>query len=167
MRVLGIDTGLAICGWSIIDKHNATSSGLQYIACGVITTDKADEAPLRLYELDRQLSKLIEEYQPQAAAVEELFFFKNAKTVIGVAQARGVILSVLQRYNIAIAEYTPLEVKQAVTGAGRAEKQQVQQMVKALLKLTDIPKPDDAADAVAIAIKHCFASPLTSSHWKI
>lgn len=159
MIILGIDCGIAITGFSVLEKRNNTSKGITVLDYGIITTEKTDHVPRRLQQLYDSLMNIIIRYKPDHAAVEELFYFKNAKTVITVAQARGVVLTCCQKQNVAVYEYTPLQVKQAVTGSGRAEKEQVQQMVKMLLGLKEIPKPDDAADALAIALKHSFVAP--------
>lgn len=161
MIILGIDPGTAITGYGVIENNKGK---LKFVDYGCILTDKKMKMPERLDLLGEELKKIIKKYKPQAMAVEELFFFKNAKTIITVGQARGVILfvgknvgkNVNKKQGLDIYEYTPLQVKQAVVGYGRADKKQVQQMVKAILGLNEIPKPDDAADALAIAI--CCAS---------
>ncbi len=151
MRVIGIDVGFAIMGWSIIEKSGTKYNLIDY---GAIETKKVLGIAERLKIIHSELSYVIQKYQPMAAAVESLFFFKNQKTVINVAQVRGVILLCLASNNIQIFDYTPLQVKVSVTGYGRAEKNQVQQMVKLICGLNEIPKPDDAADAIAIGICH-------------
>ena len=153
MIILGIDPGTAITGYGVIENNQGKLKAIDY---GCILTDKKLKMPERLNLLGEELKKIIKKYKPQAMAVEELFFFKNAKTVITVGQARGVVLFVGKNTGLDIHEYTPLQVKQAVVGYGRADKKQVQQMVKAILALNEIPKPDDAADALAVAI--CCAS---------
>lgn len=151
MRILGIDPGTATVGWGVIE---VTGTKMLPIGFGHIATSK-DLAPEdRLVEIAQDLETIIQTYQPEEAGVEELFFYNNQKTVISVAQARGVILLTLKRLRVNIAGYTPLEVKQALTNYGKAEKAQVQLMVKSILKLPSIPKPDDTADALAIAICH-------------
>ena len=145
-----------IVGFGVID----TSKKDILVDYGVITTPKEDSMPVRLETIDGSLKYLFEKYKPDVAAVEELFYFKNQTTVIPVAQARGVILLACQKYCGNIYEYTPLQIKQALTGNGRAEKAQVQYMVKAILGLSAIPKPDDAADALAVAICHSQTSPM-------
>lgn len=155
MIILGIDPGYAIVGYGIID----TTKKDMVVDYGAITTPKEDPMPVRLDAIDSSLKYLFEKYKPDVVAIEELFYFKNQKTVIPVAQARGVILLACQRYCGNIYEYTPLQIKQALTGQGRAEKAQVQYMVKAILGLNSIPKPDDAADALAVAICHSQTSP--------
>lgn len=151
MIILGIDPGIAILGYGIVKYEGNKFTPINY---GAITTDANTPMPERLGILHRGLGKLIEAYKPDAFAVEELFFNKNVKTALTIGHARGVILLTAHQYGLNIFEYTPLQVKQAVVGYGRAQKQQIQQMVKILLNLDDIPKPDDAADALAIAICH-------------
>ena len=131
---------------------------------GAIVTPKEDSMPVRLENIDKSLKFLFDKYKPDVVAIEELFYFKNQKTVIQVAQARGVILLACQKYCGNIYEYTPLQIKQALTGQGRAEKAQVQFMVKAILGLNSIPKPDDAADALAVAICHSQSSPVLNQN---
>jgi crossover junction endodeoxyribonuclease RuvC len=151
MRILGIDPGTATVGWGIIEIQAGKTTS---VAFGHISTSKDLPDEKRLAEIATDLEAIITEYQPEEAAVEELFFFKNQKTIISVAQARGVILLTLENLCVSISGYTPLEVKQALTNYGRADKAQVQLMVKALLKLQAIPTPDDTADALAIALCH-------------
>ena len=151
MRILGIDPGTATVGWGVIEIHGGKATAVAY---GHISTDKDLAPEKRLAEIARDLEAIINKYQPEEAAVEELFFFKNQKTIISVAQARGVILLTLENFCVSISGYTPLEVKQALTNYGRADKTQVQLMVQALLKLPAIPQPDDTADALALALCH-------------
>lgn len=151
MLILGIDPGLAIVGYSLVEKKGNKYNVYDY---GVIRTAANKKDSERLHEIYKKLTKLIKLYNPDEMAVEELFFNKNVKTAIKVGQARGVILLTGAESKLKIAEYTPLQIKQAVVGYGRAKKMQVQQMVKALLNLNKIPKPDDAADALAVAICH-------------
>ncbi|MGI6593947.1 MAG: crossover junction endodeoxyribonuclease RuvC [Christensenellales bacterium] len=151
MRIIGIDPGYGILGFGIIDYQNNKHTLVDY---GVIKTSKDISFPDRLLHIGKRLNELLEIYNPKEMAVEELFFQKNAKTAMFVAQARGVILYVAKEKNIPVYEYTPLQIKQGLTGYGRAEKIQIQQMVKLFLNLTKIPKPDDAADALAVAITH-------------
>jgi len=155
MIILGIDPGYAIVGFGLIDssKNNAV------IDYGVITTPKEDSIAVRLKTIEDGLVYLINKYKPDVLAIEELFYFKNQKTVIPVAEARGVIVLTCQKLIGQIFEYTPLQIKQALTGVGRAEKAQVQFMVKTILGLKSIPKPDDAADALAVALCHSQTSP--------
>lgn len=152
MIVFGIDPGIAIVGYGIIkyEKNN-----FKVLDCGCITTPSDMSVPERLKVIFDELSSLISSYDVDSVAIEELFFNKNSKTVINVAQARGVIILAAMNKNISIYEYTPLQVKQGVVGYGRADKRQVQEMVKILLNLPKIPKPDDVADALAVGICHC------------
>ncbi|MBW6441243.1 crossover junction endodeoxyribonuclease RuvC [Patescibacteria group bacterium] len=149
MIILGIDPGTATTGFGIIESQK---NKLQAINYGCIETDKNLEMPERLNLIATELKNIIKKYKPQVMAVEELFFFKNNKTVITVAQARGVVLFIGKKQKLEVCEYTPLQVKQAVVGYGRAEKKQMQQMVKSILGLKEIPKPDDVADALAVAV---------------
>jgi crossover junction endodeoxyribonuclease RuvC len=149
--VLGIDPGTATVGWAILDEVRGNVSAVAY---GHITTSPKNSTAERLFEVARDLQEVMEKYKPNEAAVEDLFFFKNVKTVMKVSQARGSILLTLEKNCVSIFEYTPLQVKQALTGYGRAEKKQVQIMVQQILKLKSIPKPDDTADALAIALCH-------------
>ncbi|HMA58872.1 MAG TPA: crossover junction endodeoxyribonuclease RuvC [Halanaerobiales bacterium] len=151
MIILGIDPGLATTGYGVIKKKG---NSFELIAYDTIKTSPDQTDVDRLSNLYEELLLLIDKYEPEHIAVEELFFNKNVKTAIRVGQARGVILLAGSQKGIEVAEYTPLQVKQAVVGYGRASKNQVQQMVKALLNLDNIPKPDDAADALAISICH-------------
>jgi crossover junction endodeoxyribonuclease RuvC len=151
MRILGIDPGTAIVGFGLIDK---TGDKLKFLDAGVIRTPKTDAMPVRLMTIFDEITQLIDELKPDQAAIEQLFFARNVTTALTVGQARGVALLALQKANLPIGEYTPLQVKQAITTYGRAEKKQIQEMVKILLGLDSIPKPDDAADGLAIAITH-------------
>jgi len=151
MTIMGIDPGFALMGYGVIEKNGQR---LTPIDCGVIQTPAGMRNSLRLKLLYENLCKLISHFKPDAIAVEELFYHTNAKTVITVGQARGVILLAAEMCNVPLYEYTPLQVKQAVVGYGRAEKHQIQQMVKVMPNLAAVPKPDDAADAMAIAITH-------------
>ena len=151
MRILGIDPGYGIIGFSIIDKSN---SGNEVIDYGVITTPKEMPFEQRLKAIFESMSKLIDIFKPEAVAIEKLYFNKNITTGIPVAEARGVILLSIVMKDIPVYEYTPQEIKIALTGLGKADKSQVQFMVKTLLHLTKVPKPDDAADAVAVALCH-------------
>jgi len=154
MIILGIDPGYAIVGWGILDYQGNKFRVLDY---GAIPTDASMEMYARFQSIHNDLNRIIELYQPEAMAIEELFFNSNRSTAINVAQARGVLLLSALNHNVPIFEYTPLQVKQAVAGYGRAEKQQVQQMTKMLLNLESVPKPDDTADALAIAICHAHS----------
>ncbi|MGL4652507.1 MAG: crossover junction endodeoxyribonuclease RuvC [Cetobacterium sp.] len=151
MRILGIDPGTAIVGYSIVDYKENKINLIKY---GCIFTDKNLAMEDRLLQIFDELEAIIDLYSPQFMAVEELFFFKNNKTVISVGQARGVIILAGKRKNLQIESYTPLQVKMGITGYGKADKKQVQLMVQKILKLDEIPKPDDAADAIAVAITH-------------
>ena len=151
MRVIGIDPGLALMGVGVVESDGYRFKVLDY---GVLETPAHTKDGDRLLCLFKGLNELFEKYQPDAVSVEELFFNKNVKTAIAVGQARGVALLAVTNFGIPLFEYTPLQAKQAVVGYGRAEKQQIQHMVKTILNLKEIPKPDDAADALAIAITH-------------
>jgi len=151
MIILGIDPGYATLGYGVIRSEKGRHTAVAY---GTIETPKGERFPARLKVAAEQMEILIEKYKPDAIAVEELFFSTNQKTVILVAEVRGVILLVSERSNARLYEYTPLQIKQALTGYGRAEKKQMQEMVKLFLGLSKIPKPDDAADALAVAITH-------------
>ena len=151
MKILGIDPGTATVGWGIIEEVNGKPRAVAY---GHIATDKKLPIAERLQEIRSDLTTLIKQYKPDRAAVEELFFFNNQKTIITVAEARGIILLTLADFSLKIAEYTPLEVKQSLTNYGRADKTQMQEMTMRLLGLKEIPRPDDAADALAIALCH-------------
>lgn len=151
MRIIGIDPGYAIMGWGILDLKGNKFSVVDY---GSITTDAGVEAAKRLQHIYAELGAIIAKYQPEEAAIEELFFNNNAKTVILVGEARGIAVLACANAGLEISEYTPLQIKQALVGYGRADKKQVQAMVKAILNLKEVPKPDDIADAVAAAICH-------------
>jgi len=147
--VLGIDPGTATTGYGAVGQTD--TGGFELLACGVIRTVPQQEMPLRLLEIFTDMQALIQEFQPDEIAVEKLFFGRNVTTAITVGQARGTILLAAAMAGISIAEYTPAEIKQAVTGYGNADKVQMQEMVQNLLNLPEIPRPDDAADGVAIA----------------
>lgn len=149
--ILGIDPGMAILGYGVIESYNSDMKVLDY---GVATTPSTMETPQRLLKIFNSVEELIGKYKPGAIAYEELFFNQNVKTALSVGQARGVAVLAGARQSIDLYEYTPLQVKQAVVGYGRADKHQVQSMVKLILHLKEIPKPDDAADALAVAICH-------------
>ena len=157
MRILGIDPGLATVGWAVIESERGN---LRPIAFGAITTPAHTDIEARLLMIKNDLETIIDKYSPEEMAVEELFFNTNITTGIAVAEARGVILCTAHAKGIKISEYTPLQVKQAVVGYGKAEKHQVIAMVTSILRLKNPPKPDDTADAVAIAICHsqCLGS---------
>jgi crossover junction endodeoxyribonuclease RuvC len=153
MRILGLDPGTAILGWGLIDtgpRHNLNQATC--VAYDCIRTDISLTDSQRLVALANGLEHLLRELQPDLVAVERLFFARNQKTVMAVSQARGVILLQIERLRLPVVEYTPLQVKQALTGYGKADKKQIQEMVRLLLRLPGIPKPDDAADALAIAL---------------
>lgn len=152
MLILGVDPGTAITGYGLVEKQGQRLAAHTY---GVIRTPAGRPLSERLKQIYDQITALIEEHRPDALVVEELFFNKNTRTALAVGQARGVILLAAANQGLTIAEYTPLQVKMAVVGYGRAEKRQVQEMVRILLRLKNTPKPDDAADALAIAI--CYA----------
>ena len=151
MRILGIDPGVAIVGFGVVDHEKGQSKMVQY---GAINTRAGLPLATRLVQIESDLRQLIEHFQPDEISIEELFFSKNITTGIAVAHARGIILYTAEKLGVPIYEYTPMQVKQAVVGYGLAEKKQVMDMTRRLLKLTAIPKPDDAADALAIAICH-------------
>ena len=155
MRILGIDPGFAITGYSIIDY---IGNKFKLITSGAILTQAGESFPLRLFKINNDLEQIIDTYKPDAISVEELFFNNNAKTAINVAQARGVILVVGCRKNVPTYEYTPLQIKQSVVGYGRADKIQVQKMVKAILKVDKLPKLDDTTDSMAAAICHAHSA---------
>lgn len=157
MVILGIDPGLAIVGWGVIES---VRGHVRPLAFGAITTPAHTNIEERLLMIQNDIEELISKYSPDEMAIEELFFTNNITTGIAVAEARGVILCTAHKMGVKISEYTPLQVKQAVVGYGRAEKRQVIAMVTSLLKLKSAPKPDDTADALAIAICHaqCAAS---------
>ena len=160
MRILGIDPGFAITGFSIIDYEG---NKFKLITSGAILTEAHTSFPLRLEQIYNQLNQIIIDYKPDAMAIEELFFNNNAKTAINVAQARGVILVTAKLNKIPIYEYTPLQVKQAVVGYGRADKMQVQRMVKMILHEENLPKLDDTTDSMAMAICHAHSSKFVKS----
>ena len=151
MRILGIDPGVAIVGFGVVDHEKGQSKMVQY---GAINTQAGLPLATRLVQIESDLKQLIDHFQPDEISIEELFFSKNITTGIAVAHARGVILCTAEKCGIPIYEYTPMQVKQAVVGYGLAEKHQVMDMVRRLLKLKTVPKPDDAADALAIALCH-------------
>ena len=154
MRILGIDPGYAITGYGIVDY---VGNKFRVVDYGAITTDAGVPMPERLLHMSVELNNILMQYQPEAMAIEELFFSSNAKTAIAVGQGRGVALLEAARAGIEVYEYKPNQVKQSVAGYGRAEKKQVQQMVKCILNLDSVPKPDDTADALAIAICHAHS----------
>lgn len=154
MRILGIDPGIGRCGWGIIEASGQKLVARSY---GCVDTSPKLSNEQRLKEIYNTLTLVIEKYQPEALGIEKLFFGSNVTTAFAVGQARGVVLLLAAQHNLSIGEYTPPQVKTAVTGYGKADKSQIGQMVKVLLKLEKIPKPDDTADALAIAITHAFS----------
>ncbi len=155
MIILGVDPGLATLGYGIIEKD--ARGGFRAVDCGVIVTPKEEGLPARLALLEEGVNKILEKYRPDEVAMEELFFSKNITTGIAVAHARGVALLSCVKACGRLYEYTPMQVKQALTGYGKADKKQIQTVVASLLHLSEIPKPDDAADALAIALCHGFS----------
>lgn len=159
IRVLGIDPGTATTGWAIVEENKGEMSAIAY---GCVSTDKKLSDEERLSEIARDLGEIVDKYAPEEAAVENLFFFKNQKTVITVAQARGAILLTLTQKCVRVSSYTPLQVKQALTGYGKATKPQMQFMTKNILGLKCVPKPDDVADAIAMAVCHIHCRKMAS-----
>lgn len=155
MIILGVDPGTAITGYGILQSDGDDLSLIDY---GAITTPSDWLMPRRLQQIHTELSALIAKHSPTDAVIEKLFFSKNVRTALSVGQARGVALLAAAQAGLTIHEYTPLQIKQAVVGYGRAEKQQIQQMVKMLLQLDFVPQPDDAADALAVAICHAHSA---------
>lgn len=151
MKILGIDPGMAIVGYSVIEYDGETPVLLH---SGSIQTDKDKKEAERLLEIWEDMNVIADKYKPDVCAIEKLFFFRNQTTVMPVAHARGVILTVLAKFNIPVFEYTPMEVKQVLTGYGRANKKEVEQMVKISLGVENLPKLDDTVDSIAIAICH-------------
>ncbi len=154
MKILGIDPGTALVGWGIIETVGADPKPVAY---GHISTPAGTELPDRLIRIAEELDAIIRAHRPDEAAVEELFFSNNAKTAMSVGQARGAIVLTARRHGLPVAGYTPNQVKQSLTSYGRADKQQMQMMIKSILRLPDIPKPDDTADALAVAVCHAFS----------
>ena len=155
MLVLGIDPGTAITGYGLVREEE---DGLVLVGCGVITTPADQPLPQRLQAIYRGLTAIIGEHRPDQVAVEELFFSRNVRTALSVGQARGVVLLAAAEAGLPLYEYKPLEVKQTVAGYGGADKRQVQEMVRLLLDLEQVPEPDDAADAVAVAVCHIHSA---------
>jgi crossover junction endodeoxyribonuclease RuvC len=153
MLILGLDPGTATVGFALLQKNKNKLAAAHY---GCIITKPGEEAGVRLVRIAEELQKIIKRFKPQEAAIERLFFMNNIKTAMAVSQARGVMLMTLAKMKLPTFEYTPLQVKLSVTGYGNAPKMQVQKMVKTLLKLEELPEPDDAADALAIAICHSY-----------
>ena len=155
MLILGIDPGYAIVGFGLVE---ADRGKYRMAACGAINTPARVRLPARLWQIATDLEDLIGQFHPDVMAIEELFFNQNVTTGIGVAQARGVILMMAEKLGLPVCEYNPSQVKQAVVGYGKAEKRQVMDMTRRLLNLSAVPKPDDAADAVAVALCHARSS---------
>ena len=156
MRVLGIDPGLATMGWGVVD---AGARNPVFVSCGIISTPPGMRLQERLTSIKRSVNELLAEYKPDEIVFEELFFSRNVTTALTVGAARGVAITACAEYTPMLYEYTPMQIKQGITGYGKADKKQVQQMVALILRLSDIPKPDDAADAVAAAITHLNTGP--------
>lgn len=159
MKILGVDPGIGRCGWGVIEVQ---SSKFKVQSFGCVETKAGLPIEKRLRQLHDALTKIIKEHKPEVLAIEELFFGANAKTALIVGQARGVALLTAAEKNLSVAVYTPSQVKMALTGYGRAEKNQIGQMVKVLLKLKTIPKPDDTSDALAVALTHAFSWKMSS-----
>ena len=155
MRVLGIDPGYAIVGWGVVEY---TSNRFAPIGYGAVITEKDTPFEQRLVEIYESVFDICKRYQPEALSIEKLYYQHNQTTVIGVAEARGVILLAAAQCGVPIYEYTPMQVKQAITGYGKAVKKQVQEMTRVLLHLSAVPKPDDTADALAMAITFCHTN---------
>ena len=155
MLVLGIDPGTAITGYGLVREDD---EGLALVGCGVITTPSDQPLPQRLQTIYHGLAAIIGQHRPDQVAVEELFFSRNVRTALSVGQARGVVLLAAAEAGLPLHEYKPLEVKQAIAGYGGADKRQVQEMVRMLLQLERVPEPDDAADAVAVAVCHVHSA---------
>ncbi len=151
MRILGIDPGTGIVGFGVIDVEGAKKT---MVDAGVIRTPAHQPTQERLLTIYNELKEIIEHNKPQVMVVEQLFFARNVTTAMSVSHARGVILLLGEQYNLRLAEFTPLQIKQSITGYGKADKKQVQEMVKVVLNLTEVPKPDDCADALAAALTY-------------
>lgn len=163
MTVLGIDPGYAILGWGVIDYTGNKFSTISY---GAVTTDAGTDFSDRLEMLYDGMMDICKTHHPECAAVEKLYFTTNQKTAIGVAQARGIIMLALKKNNVPLFEYTPLQVKSAVVGYGKAQKQQVMEMTRRILHMEKLPKPDDTADALAIAICHAHSNASSVPQYK-
>ena len=155
MRIIGIDPGTGILGFGVID---VTNGKLTLVDAGVIRTPVKEDDAVRLLTIYEELTEIIRDTKPEHMSVEKLFFAKNVTTAMTVSQARGVVLLCAQQVGLTIAEYTPMQIKQALTGYGKADKKQIQEMVRVILNLKEIPKPDDAADALAAAITHSMVA---------
>lgn len=156
MTILGVDPGTATTGWGVV--RNLKGNALECVSYNCIITPKEKKPGERLVLLEKELLQVLQDYKPDAVVVERLYFFKNLKTVMPVSEARGVILLAIAKKKLPVFEITPLQVKMAITGYGRADKKQMQRMVQQALKLSQIPKPDDAADALGLAIAGVFLS---------
>ncbi|MDD3014832.1 MAG: crossover junction endodeoxyribonuclease RuvC [Candidatus Gastranaerophilales bacterium] len=155
MRIIGIDPGMAITGYCILDVEPSVNGDLYTVVnCGSIQTDKKNDDASRFLEIHEDLKSLLLTYKPDMASVEQIFFFKNAKTIVPVCEARGVIVMTLKMHDIPVYEYTPLVVKQTITGYGRADKDEIKQMIKIILNHDKLTKLDDTADAIAVALCH-------------
>lgn len=157
MRILGIDPGTGITGWGVIEneqKSSARGGTIKLVDYGVIKTSSGLDAAMRLKDIYDEMTGILEKYSPDEVAIEDLFFFKNQKTVIKVGQARGVVIVACVNKDLPVFDYTPLQVKQAITGYGRAEKKQMQKMISLVLHMPEVPKSDDAADALSVAVCH-------------
>lgn len=163
MKILGIDPGMAIVGYSILDFDG---KNIELLHSGSIQTQKGTRESARLLEIFDDMNYIVEKYHPDICAIEKLFFFRNRTTVMPVAHARGVILTVLEKFGVPIFEYTPMEVKQILTGYGRADKKEVEQMVKISLGTDKLPKLDDTVDSIAIAISYTRSDYSSSIHLK-
>lgn len=159
LRILGIDPGIAIVGFGFIDKNGSKLTPVQY---GCIQTEAHTPEEERLLHVYEGMLQLIDRYKPEAVALEKLFFNRNVTTAMSVGQARGVLVLAAVQRGLPVAEYTPMQVKQAIVGYGKAEKKQVQEMVRMYLKLSAVPKPDDVADALAVAVCHAHSYTLNS-----
>jgi len=160
MIILGVDPGTATTGYGVIRVKNLKSKDKGNFKClsfGSIKTSPSSVMPERLKEINNKLNKIIREYRPRVLAVENLFFFKNLKTAMPVSQAKGVIMLTAAKNSVPVYEFGPMQIKKMVTGSGKAEKKQVQKKVKAIFGLKELPKPDDAADALAIALTYVFS----------
>lgn len=154
MKILGIDPGTGILGFGVI---NHLARGIEMVDAGVIRTPAHQPLPERLHTIYDNLAEIITTHSPEVMVVEQLFFARNVTTAISVSHARGVVLLLARQHNVAFAEFTPMQIKQAVTGYGKADKKQVQEMVRVLLRLKEVPKPDDCADALAAALTYANA----------
>lgn len=163
MIILGIDPGYAIVGFGLVEKRGSQLRPIQY---GTIQTEAGLDTSIRLKQIYEATQTIIGQYQPDVMAIEKLYFNRNVTTALTVGQARGVLMLAGVQQSLPLSEYTPLQVKQATVGYGKADKKQVQEMVRVLLKLKEIPKPDDAADALAIAITHAHFCTMTQRIWE-